>query len=120
MEVEVRVGKLKNGKDEVAGEMIKGRGNRVVVWIWRLCNITFESVVLEDWGSAVIIPLYKAKGETTECTNYGSISFLSVVGKIYVGIIIDRDHKVTEGLIDDEQGEFRAGRGCVDQIFTLK
>ena len=24
------------------------------------------------------------------------------------------------GFIDDEQGGFRAGRGCVDQIFTLK
>ena len=24
------------------------------------------------------------------------------------------------GLIDDEQESFRAGRGCVDQIFTLK
>ena len=35
MEVEVRVGKLKNGKaaskDEVTGEMMKGRGNMVVV-----------------------------------------------------------------------------------------
>ena len=28
--------------------------------------------------------------------------------------------KVAEGLIDDEQGGFRAGKGCVDQIFTLK
>ena len=44
-EVKVRVGKLKNGKDagkdEVAGEMIKGGGNRVVDWIWRLCNMIF-------------------------------------------------------------------------------
>ena len=41
--------------------------------------------------------------------------------KIYVGILIDRVRKVTaEGLIDGVQGEFRAGRGCVDQIFTLK
>ena len=24
------------------------------------------------------------------------------------------------GLIDDEQGGFRAGKGCVDQIFTLQ
>ena len=27
---------------------------------------------------------------------------------------------MTEGLIDDEHGGFRAGRGCVDQSFTLK
>ena len=26
---------------------------------------------------------------------------------------------MTGGLIDDEQGVFRVGRGCVDQIFTL-
>ena len=61
-EIEVRVGKLKNGKaagkDEVKGEMIKGGG--VVDWIWRLCNMAFESgVIPEDWRSAVIVPLYK-------------------------------------------------------------
>ena len=27
---------------------------------------------------------------------------------------------MTEGLSDDEQGGFRAGRGYVDQVFTLK
>ena len=27
---------------------------------------------------------------------------------------------MTAGLIDDEQGGFRAGRWCVDYIFTLK
>ena len=27
-----------------------------------------------------------------------------MVGKIYTGILVDRVHKVTEGLIDDEQG----------------
>ena len=42
-----------------------------------------------------------------------------MVGKIYVGILIDRVHRVTVGLTDDEQGGFRAERGYVDQIFTL-
>ena len=36
------------------------------------------------------------------------------------GILVDRVHRVTGGLIECEQGGFRAGRGCVDQIFALK
>ena len=43
-----------------------------------------------------------------------------MVRKIYPGILVDRAHRVTGGLIDDEQGGFTAGRGCIDQIFTLK
>ena len=43
-----------------------------------------------------------------------------MVGKIYAGILVDRVHRVTGGLIDGEQQGFRAGRGCVDQIFTIK
>ena len=66
------MGKLKNGKDEVTGEMITG---------WRVCNMAFESgFVPEDWRSAVIIPLHKGKGEGTECNNYRGISLFSVVG----------------------------------------
>ena len=125
IKVEVKVGKLKNGevagKDEVAGEMMKGGRERVVNWIWRMCNMAFESgAVPEDQRSALIVPLYKCKGEGTHCSNYRGISLLSEVGKIYAGILVDQVHKVTEGLIDDEQEGFREGRGCVDQIFTLK
>ena len=42
-EVEVRVGKLKNGKatgeDEITGEMMKGECDRVGDLIWRVCNM---------------------------------------------------------------------------------
>ena len=72
-----------------------------------------------ELSSAVIVPLYKGKGDRSECSNYRGISLLSMVGKIYAGILVDSVRKVTEGLIDDEQGGFRAGRGCVGQIFTL-
>ena len=63
-EAEVRVGKLKNGKDEITGEMIKGGIDKVVDWTWRLFNMVFESfgVVPEDWRSAVIVPLCKERG----------------------------------------------------------
>ena len=79
-----------------------------------------SGVVPEDWRPAVIVLLYKGKGERTECKNYRGISLLCVVRKIYVGILVYRVHRVTGGLIDDEQGDFRVGRGCIDQIFTLQ
>ena len=59
----------------------------------------------------MIVPLYKVKGERTECKNYRGISLLSVVGKINEGIVVHRVCRVTGGLIDDEQGAFREGRG---------
>ena len=64
--------------------------------------MTFEGGIgPEDWRSAVICSLYKGKGERTECSNYRGISLLSVVGKVFAGIIEDRVRKVTEGLTDD-------------------
>ena len=53
--------------------------------------MVFErSVVLEDWRS---------------------INLLILIGKIYAGILVDRDRRVTEDLNDGEQGVFRSGRG---------
>ena len=66
------------------------------------------------------IPLYKGKRERTEFSNFKGFSLLTVVGKINAGILVVRVRKVTEGLIDDKQGGFRTGKGCVDQIFILK
>ena len=65
-EVEVRVRKSKDGKvegkDEVTEEMIKGRGDMVVDWIWKLCNMAFKrDVVLEDWMHSVIVHCTRIK-----------------------------------------------------------
>ena len=48
----MRVGKLKNGKstgnDKINGEMIKGRGDRVVDW--RLCNMALRVLLSLETG----------------------------------------------------------------------
>ena len=46
--------------------------------------------------------MYKGKGERTKCKKYRGL--LSVVGKIYMGILVDRVCRVTGVLIDDEWG----------------
>ena len=82
--------------------------------------MAFESdAVPEDLRSAVIVPLYNGKGEMIKCKKYRGMSLLSVVSNIYADILVHRVRSVTGGLIDDKQGGFRAGRGYVDQIFTL-
>ena len=49
--------------------------------------MAFESGgVSKDWRSAVIVPMYKGKGERTKCKNYRGISLLSVVRKLLSGI----------------------------------
>ena len=67
-----------------------------------------------------MVPIYKGKGERTECKNYRGISMLSIGGKVYGRVLVDRVVKETEGRISDEQGGFRKGRGCVDQVFALR
>ena len=43
-----------------------------------------------------------------------------MVGNICAEILLDRVHILTEDLINDEQGDFRSGSGCVEQILTLR
>ena len=43
--------------------MVNADKRKVVDWIWRLCNIAFETaLVLEDWRSVVIFHCTRAKG----------------------------------------------------------
>ena len=65
--------------------------------------MAFESnVVPEDLRFAVIVPLHKGRGEIIKCKNYGGISLLSMGGKIYLDILVDKVRSVTGGLIDNE------------------
>ncbi len=53
-------------------------------------------------------------------SSFRGISLLSVVGKVYGKVLIKEVREGTEGMIHDEQGGFRRGRGCVDQIFAVR
>ena len=79
-------------------------------WVEKLCNMAFESCsALKNWRNIVIVPLYIDKGERTECKNCRAIILLSVSRKIYAGLLIV--YRVIKGLVDNEQGGFRPGRG---------
>ena len=66
------------------------------------------------------MPLHKGKGDVRECGSYRGISLLSVVGKVYGRVLIERVIECTDGEIGGEQCGFRRGMGCSDQVFAVR
>ena len=93
-EVLYAVRKLKNGKasgpDNISAEMLKSH-NGIAEWLWDIVNKCWtEKNFPQDWKLAEVVPLYKNKGKRSECGNYRGISLLSVPGKIFASIILNR------------------------------
>ena len=63
-----------------------------------------------------MVPLHKGKGDV----HFRSISLLSVVGKVYGRVLINRIGDKTENVIAEVQSGFRRGRGCTDQMFIVR
>ena len=68
---------------------------------------------------AIIIPIHK-KGDRKECGNSRGISLLSVPGKVLTRVILNRIGKIIDERLRENQCGFRPGRGCSDQILTLR
>ena len=71
------------------------------------------------WKTAVVIPLFK-KGDKASCSNYRGISLLDIALKILEAVIMNRIRPEHELIARENQAGFRPGRGCRDQIFTVR
>ena len=103
-EVKRAMNEMKGGKapgmDGVRVEMLKEGGVTVLEWLVRVFNICFMlPVVPVDWIIACMVPLCKGKGDVLECSNFRGISLLSVVGKVFGRILINRIRDKTENII---------------------
>ena len=100
--------------------MVRLVGEKVEQWLVHLARIVWEEEkVSEDWVKQLTVPLHK-KGSVKVCDNYRGIALLSVPGKVFCRVIQMRLAQRAEQVLRTEQCGFRKGRGCVDQIFTLR
>ena len=80
-------------------------------WLVRLLNLSFDmGVVPMDWRGACIVPLYKGKGDKSECSNSRGMIFLSVVGKLFGRVLIKRVKAGTERAIREERSNVGLGK----------
>ena len=54
-----------------------------------------------DWHGACRVPLYKGKDDKCECSNLTGISLLSVVDKLFRGVLIKKVRAGTECVIGE-------------------
>ncbi|XP_060770241.1 uncharacterized protein LOC132881605 [Neoarius graeffei] len=79
-----------------------------------------EGTVLQDVCDANITTLYKNKGDRSHCNNYCGISLLSIVGKAFPHVVLNRLQALAEHVYPEAQCGFRAGRSTVDMNFSLR
>ena len=102
-------------------EILRLGGDNMSQVIWQLCKIIFDREMIPDeWLEGIIFPIYK-DNDRRDPLNYRGITLLSVVSKVYTSILNERLSKWCErnNIIVEEQGGFRQGRGCTDQIYVL-
>ncbi|XP_030754536.1 uncharacterized protein LOC115881259 [Sitophilus oryzae] len=113
----------KNGKAAGPGnifiELIKQGPDillEILADIFNRCLIKNENIP-EDWNLAYISSIFK-KGDKKRSSNYRGISLTSSMGRLYGRILKERVEESFEEI--EEQGGFRAGRSCTDNIFVLQ
>ena len=73
--------------------------------------------MLSEWRDILLVPV--PKKEDLSCDNWRGISLLDVVGKVFGRVLNDRLQLVVEETVSDSPCGLRAGRGCVDMIFSV-
>lgn len=124
-EVSDAVSRLLDGKapgcDGVVSEVLKNGGRAMNEALRELCAVMFgQSEVPADWLRGVIVPIHK-DSDVQLPANYRPITLLSIVGKVYTGVLQRRlmDWSEANGIVVEEQGGFRPGRGCPEQLYAL-
>ena len=88
-----------------------------------LCTQVFhEGVVPSIWKRNIILPIPKGGSKKPRIPlNYRGISLLNTTCKVYRNILHQMLSSYLENnnLIANEQNGFRAGRNCLDHIYTI-
>jgi hypothetical protein len=126
-EVEKSTRRLANHKaagcDGIVGEILKYGGPEMQRVLVSLCQTAFSSgEVPLDWLRGIVVPIHK-DGDRRLPSNYRPITLLSIAAKVYTGVLQSRLSAWVERsgsrVVVEEQGGFRPGRGCAEQLFTL-
>ena len=118
--MQLKVGKSP-GIDGIPAEVYQHGGEAVLDKLQDLFTNCWEKRTLQqDLRDAVMVSLYKNKGEKSDSSNYRAITLLSIAGKILAHLLQNRLIPTTaQENTPESQCGFRSNRGTVHMIFVL-
>ena len=123
-EVNKAIAQINNGKspgmDGIPVEVLKYGGDRLREMVFEVISHVWVSSAPQDWRDAILESLFK-KGERSECGNFRGISLLSIVGKVFARVLLNRMiSSIVDDVLPESQCRFRAQRGTSDMIFSTR
>ena len=74
----------------------------------------------ERWLTAILVPIFKGKGDFDDLGNHRGIVLLDVLSKLVSRVLNERLLPVVERVCTETEFGFRRGRGVADAVFTLR
>ena len=115
-------GRRRKTQHQIPAEVWKHGGDNLFSRLHQLITNAWEvGSVPQAWKDASIVTIYK-KGDRTDCGNYRGISLLSIAGKIFARILLNRlSTHITPKVVPETQCGFRGGnRSTADMIFSTR
>ena len=121
-EIQNSIKPLRNGKaagpDNIPAEALRVRTN--VELLYPLFNnIWEEERVPTQWKEGYLIKLPK-KGDLSSCSNYRGVTLLSIPGKVFNRVLLNRMKDAIDPQLREQQAGSRKNRSCTDKIATLR
>ena len=109
------------GSDGIPPEIVKaGRKNSLLGHLHGLLLQCWkEGTIPQDMRDAKIVTLYKNKGDRSDCNNYRGISLLSIVGKAFARVVLNRLQTLADRVYPESQCGFRAKRSTIDMVYCV-
>ena len=109
------------GSDEIPPELLKCALSHTT----RALHSLFQRIwrcgrVPAEWKDGIIVSLYKNKGPKDECGSYRPISLLSVPGKVFSHVLLERIQPLLQMTQRPQQSGFTAGRSTIGAVFALR
>ncbi|KAK4470008.1 hypothetical protein MN116_000037, partial [Schistosoma mekongi] len=123
-EIKMAIRQIKSGKsagpDNIPAEALKTdieATSKILHILFR--KIWEEEQVPADWKEGYFIKIPK-KVDLSNCENYRDITLLSVLGKVFNRVLLNRLKDPIDTQLRDQQAGFCKDRSCTDLIATLR